>query len=74
MPALHAVQKMLAAHSCPVRSTVDAGEFLEIEPDVFSVIISFNPTEAEHLARDLEEPCPTLARRPGGVLHCSETS
>ena len=29
--------------------------FLEIEPYVFSVIISFNPTEAEHLARDLEE-------------------
>jgi len=49
------VQKMLAEHSRPMRASVDAGEFLEIEPDVFSVIISFNPTEAEHLARDLEE-------------------
>ena len=49
------MQKMLADHSRPMRSSVDAGEFLEIEPDVFSVIISFNPTEAEHLAQlDLE--------------------
>ena len=47
MPGLHAVQKVLADHSRPIRASVDAGEFLEIEPDVFSVIISFNPTEAE---------------------------
>jgi homoaconitate hydratase family protein len=46
---------MLAEHSRPPRATVTAGEFLEIEPDVFSVIISFNPTEAEHLARDLDD-------------------
>jgi 3-isopropylmalate/(R)-2-methylmalate dehydratase large subunit len=55
MAGLHAVQKILAAHAHPKRERVVPGEYIEIEPDIFSVIVSFNPTEAEHLVSDLAE-------------------
>jgi hypothetical protein len=49
MAGMHALQKMIAAKSKPARATAMAGEYLEIEPDIFSVIVSFNATEARHL-------------------------
>jgi hypothetical protein len=55
MAGMHAVHKMLARCARPQHSSVTQGEYLEIEPDVFSVIVSFNPTEAEKLAADLAE-------------------
>jgi homoaconitase/3-isopropylmalate dehydratase large subunit len=55
MPGMHAVHKMLARCARPQRAVVTPGEYLEIEPDVFSVIVSFNPTEAERLQSDLAE-------------------
>ena len=55
MPGMHAVHKMLARCARPQRSSVTPGEYLEIEPDVFSVIVSFNPTEIERLQEDLAE-------------------
>jgi len=55
MPGMHAVHKMLARCARPPRPAVTPGEYLEIEPDVFSVIVSFNPTELERLQADLAE-------------------
>ena len=52
---MHALHKILAEHARPRRSTVTPGEFLEIEPDVFGVIVALNATEAKRLAQDLEE-------------------
>ena len=52
---MHALHKILAEHARPQRSTVAPGEFLEIEPDVFGVIVALNATEAKLLAADLEE-------------------
>ena len=55
MAGMHALQKILAARSRPVRADVRAGEYLEVEPDLFSVIVSFNATEARHTAANLDE-------------------
>jgi homoaconitate hydratase family protein len=55
MSGMHAVQKILAEKSRPQRASVIPGEFLEIEPDLFSVIVSFNGPEAERLQADLAE-------------------
>jgi len=52
---MHALHKILAAHARPERASVTPGEFLEIEPDVFGVIVALNATEAKRLAADLEE-------------------
>ena len=55
MAAMHALHKILAASARPQRAVVKPGEFLEIEPDVFSVIIAVNATEAKRLVADLDE-------------------
>jgi homoaconitate hydratase family protein len=55
MAGMHALHKILAEASRPKRSTITPGEFLEIEPDVFGVIIALNATEAKRLTADLEE-------------------
>jgi 3-isopropylmalate/(R)-2-methylmalate dehydratase large subunit len=52
---MHALHKILAEHARPRRSSVTPGEFLEIEPDVFGVIVALNATEAKRLAADLQE-------------------
>ena len=52
---MHALHKILAESARPKRSMVTPGEFLEIEPDVFGVILAINATEAKRLAADLEE-------------------
>ena len=52
---MHALHKILAEHARPRRSAVTPGEFLEIEPDVFGVIVAINAIEVKRLAEDLEE-------------------
>jgi 3-isopropylmalate/(R)-2-methylmalate dehydratase large subunit len=52
---MHALHKILAEHARPRRATVAPGEFLEIEPDVFGVIVALNATEAKRLEADLDE-------------------
>lgn len=52
---MHALQKMIAARAKPARTAALPGEYLEIEPDLFSVIVSFNATEARHTAANLDE-------------------
>ncbi len=55
MSSMHALHKILAKCARPQRSVVTQGEFLEIEPDVFGVIVGVNGTEAKRLTADLEE-------------------
>lgn len=55
MSGMHALHKILAKCARPQRSTVAQGEFLEIEPDVFGVIVGVNGAEAKRLTADLEE-------------------
>lgn len=55
MAGMHALHKILAESARPKRATVTPGEFLEIEPDIFSVIVAINASEAKKLAADLEE-------------------
>lgn len=55
MSGMHALHKILAKCTRPQRSTVEQGEFLEIEPDVFGVIVGVNGSEAKRLTADLEE-------------------
>lgn len=55
MAGMHALQKILAARARPARGSVRAGEYLEVEPDLFSVIVSFNATEARHTAANLDD-------------------
>ena len=52
---MHALHKILAASARPQRAAVKPGEFLEIEPDVFSVIVAVNATEVKRLVADLDE-------------------
>lgn len=49
----HALQKMLAAHAVPPLSHVKAGDFLEIEPDVFGFTIAGNAEEVDGVEADL---------------------
>ena len=55
MAGMHALQKIVAAKAKPACVEAVAGEFLEIEPDIFSVIVSFNATEARHLVANLTD-------------------
>jgi homoaconitate hydratase family protein len=55
MSGMHALHKILANCARPQRSAVEQGEFLEIEPDVFGVIVGVNGSEAKRLTADLEE-------------------
>jgi hypothetical protein len=53
MAGMHALHKILANCARPQRASVIAGEFLEIEPDVFGVIVGVNGAEAKRLVADL---------------------
>lgn len=55
MAGMHALHKILANRARPQRSTVEPGEFLEVEPDVFGVIVGVNGSEAKRMTADLEE-------------------
>jgi homoaconitate hydratase family protein len=55
MAGMHALHKILANCARPPRRTVKPGEFLEVEPDVFGVIVGVNGSEAKRLTADLEE-------------------
>ncbi|MPZ44938.1 MAG: homoaconitate hydratase family protein [Betaproteobacteria bacterium] len=55
MAGMHALHKILANCARPEQASVAPGDFLEIEPDVFGVIVGVNGAEAKRLAADLEE-------------------
>jgi homoaconitase/3-isopropylmalate dehydratase large subunit len=55
MAGMHALHKILANCARPRRAHVQPGAFLEVEPDVFGVIVAINGTEAKRMAADLEE-------------------
>jgi len=55
MAGMHALHKILANRARPQRAVVEPGEFLEVEPDVFGVIVGVNGSEAKRLMADLEE-------------------
>lgn len=55
MAGMHALHKILANCARPQWPEITAGEFIEVEPDVFGVIVGVNGTEAKRLAADLEE-------------------
>jgi 3-isopropylmalate/(R)-2-methylmalate dehydratase large subunit len=55
MAGMHALHKILANCARPQRKSVTPGEFLEIEPDIFGVIVGVNGAEAKRMTADLEE-------------------
>lgn len=55
MAAMHALHKILANCARPQRGSVTPGEFLEVEPDIFGVIVGVNGAEAKRMVEDLEE-------------------
>ena len=55
MAGMHALHKILANCARPQRKSVTEGEFLEIEPDIFGVIVGVNGVEAKRMDADLEE-------------------
>ena len=55
MSGMHALHKIIAKCTRPRRATVTPGEFVEIEPDIFGVILSPNGSDAKRLMADLEE-------------------
>ena len=54
-PKMHALHKIITNCARPKSSTVTPGSFVEIEPDVFSVILSPNGSDAKKLMADLDE-------------------
>ena len=55
MTAMHALHKILADHAHPRPSSVKAGDFLEVEPDVFAFQMADNAEEVDKLEADLRE-------------------
>lgn len=55
MGGMHALHKILANCARPRRASVVPGEFIEVEPDVFGVIVGVNGVEATRMTADLEE-------------------
>lgn len=55
MAGMHALHKILAAHSQPRRDTVTPGEYLQLVPDVFAFGISYNAEEADKFEATLNE-------------------
>ena len=55
MAGMHALHKILANCARPQRKTVTPGEFLEVEPDIFGVIVGVNGAEAKRMDAELEE-------------------
>ena len=48
MAGMHALHKILANVARPQRNSVTPGEFLEIEPDIFGVIVAVNKRYKAH--------------------------
>jgi homoaconitate hydratase family protein len=55
MAGMHALHKILANVARPQKKTATPGEFLEIEPDIFGVIVGVNGSEAKRMDAELEE-------------------
>ena len=55
MAGMHALHKIIANRTRPSLSRVSPGDFVEIEPDVFGVIVGVNASDVKRLAADLEE-------------------
>ena len=55
MPAMHALHKILRDHAHPRPVNVKAGDFLEIEPDVFAFQMAGNAEEVGRVEADLAE-------------------
>ena len=55
MAGMHALHKIVAGCARPPRASVVPGEFVEIEPDVFGVIVGVNGSDVQRLAADLDE-------------------
>jgi 3-isopropylmalate/(R)-2-methylmalate dehydratase large subunit len=55
MSAMHALHKIIAACTRPQRARVTPSEVVEIEPDIYGVILSSNGSDAKKLMADLEE-------------------
>ncbi|MCC7483488.1 MAG: hypothetical protein IT529_00735 [Burkholderiales bacterium] len=55
MAGMHALHKIMANRARPRPGTVVPGEHLEIEPDIFGVIVAVNGAEAKRMEADLEE-------------------
>jgi len=55
MSGMHVLHKIIANCTRPQRARVAPGEFVEIEPDVFGVILSPNGSDAKKLMADLDE-------------------
>jgi 3-isopropylmalate dehydratase large subunit len=55
MSGMHALHKILASHAHPRRASVAAGEFLELEPDVFAVSVTYNAENVARLEQDLND-------------------
>ena len=52
---MHALHKILAAHAHPRCNSVVPGEFLELEPDVFAVSVTYNAENVARLQQDLND-------------------
>ena len=55
MAGMHALHKILAAHSIPQCTAVTPGEYLQLVPDVFAFGISYNAEEADKFDATLNE-------------------
>ncbi len=55
MTPMHALHKILADHAHPRPASVKAGDFLEVEPDVFAFQMADNAEEVDMLETDLRE-------------------
>ncbi len=55
MGGMHALHKILANCARPRQASVMPGEFVEVEPDIFGVILGVNGSDAKRLVADLEE-------------------
>ncbi|MFN7275894.1 MAG: hypothetical protein ACK5TI_00725, partial [bacterium] len=75
MAGMHALHKIIANRTRPSRPVVSPGEFVEIEPDVFGVIVGVNASDVKRLSADLEElgidRIPLRDRNSAGADHAS---
>jgi homoaconitase/3-isopropylmalate dehydratase large subunit len=55
MSSMHALHKILAAHAHPRPPSVQPGDFLEVEPDVFAFQMADNAEEVTKLEADLAD-------------------
>lgn len=55
MASMHALHKILANCARPQRASVMPGDFIEVEPDLFGVIVGVNGSDVKRIVADLEE-------------------